>query len=247
MKKHVRCFKVWKVDRYSLIHEWGTHEMKILIGQPKLEPSLNQLERELRSNPDVDIVLYPEGYLNQNVEEARRLAAKYETMIVSGHRRLDERPKDRAIIMNKAGDIVLEKAKYTPATTVEEAGWLISTLLCDELVRQGFHKEFDGQIHLVMHSIGVGMFSEEQYAEWLEEARLIAIAEKCVIMGTSHADGAFRDSDISIPIAYCIAPSGDILLESRNDTRTRIIDLKSVGTGQDWMAADLNISVFCLE
>ncbi|MCG7383323.1 hypothetical protein [Paenibacillus sp. ACRRY] len=221
--------------------------MKILIGQPKLEQALDQLERELSFNPEVDIVLYPEGYLNQNVEEARRLAAKYETIIVSGHRRLDERPKDRAIIMNKAGDIVLEKAKYTPATTVEEAGWLISTLLCDELVRQGFRKEFDGQVHLIMHSIGVGMFSEEQYTEWLEEARQIAIAEQCVIMGTSHADGAYRDSDISIPIAYCVAPNGDILIESRNDTRSRVIELKSVGKGQDWKAADLNISVFCLE
>lgn len=247
MKKRVRCFKVWKADRYSFIHERGTHEMKILIGQPKLEQALDQLERELSSNPEVDIVLYPEGYLNQNVEEARRLAAKYETIIVSGHRRLDERPKDRAIIMNKAGDIVLEKAKYTPATTVEEAGWVISTLLCDELVRQGFRKEFDGQVHLIMHSIGVGMFSEEQYTEWLEEARQIAIAEQCVIMGTSHADGAYRDSDISIPIAYCVAPNGDILIESRNDTRSRVIELKSVGKGQDWKAADLNISVFCLE
>lgn len=28
MKKHVRCFKVWKADRYSFIHEWGTREKK---------------------------------------------------------------------------------------------------------------------------------------------------------------------------------------------------------------------------
>jgi len=221
--------------------------MKILIGQPKLEQTLNQLERELRSNPDVDVVLYPEGYLNQNVEEACMLATKYGTMIISGHRRLDERPKDRTIMINKAGDIVLEKAKYTPAATIEEADWVISTLLCDELVQQGFRKEFKGQVHLIMHSIGVGMFSEEQYAEWLEKARQIAMTERCLIMGTSHADGAYRDSDTSIPIAYCIAPSGDILIESRNDTRSRIIDLKSVGTGQDWKTDDMNISVFCLE
>ena len=103
--------------------------MKILIGQPKREPALDQLERELRSNPDVDIVLYPEGYLNQNVEEACRLAATYETMIVSGHRRLDEKPKDRAIIMNKAGDIVLEKAKtHLPLRLRRMAG--LSVLCC---------------------------------------------------------------------------------------------------------------------
>lgn len=106
--------------------------MKIIIGQPRLEQHLLQLEAELKQHLDADILLFPEGYLNQNVEDACRLAAEYGTMIVSGHRRLDERPKDRSIIISKAGEIVLEKAKYTPAETVEEQGWLISTLLCDE-------------------------------------------------------------------------------------------------------------------
>ncbi|MGF9698853.1 hypothetical protein [Paenibacillus sp. MABNR03] len=203
--------------------------MKIMIGQPKLEQALVQLEGELRSHPEVDILLYPEGYLNQNVEEACRLAARYETMIISGHRRLDERPKDRTIIINKTGEIVLEKAKYTPAALIVEEGWTISTLLCDEIVLQGFRNEHIGHVHLIMHSIGVGMFSEEQYMEWLEKARQIAVTEQSVIMGTSHADGSYRDCDTSIPIAYCIAPNGEILLQSKKDTRTRIIDLELTG------------------
>ncbi|MEC0108293.1 hypothetical protein P4H27_15145 [Paenibacillus taichungensis] len=94
--------------------------MKIIIGQPRLEQQLLQLEAELKQHPEVDVLLFPEGYLNQNVEEASRLAAVYGTMIVSGHRRLDERPKDRAIIINKAGETVLEKAKYTAAEVVKE-------------------------------------------------------------------------------------------------------------------------------
>lgn len=44
--------------------------MKILIGQPKLEASIEQLEAELRSHPEADIVLYPEGYLNDHVDQA---------------------------------------------------------------------------------------------------------------------------------------------------------------------------------
>ena len=36
--------------------------LKILIGQPKRENELNQLKYELNSNPEVDIVLFPEGY-----------------------------------------------------------------------------------------------------------------------------------------------------------------------------------------
>ncbi|WP_433745377.1 hypothetical protein [Paenibacillus amylolyticus] len=88
--------------------------MKIIIGQPRLEQHLLQLEAELKQHPDADVLFFPEGYLNQNAQEACRLAAENGTMIVSGHRRLDERPKDRSIIISKAGEIVLEKAKYTP-------------------------------------------------------------------------------------------------------------------------------------
>ncbi|WP_339166528.1 hypothetical protein MKX75_20025 [Paenibacillus sp. FSL R5-0341] len=197
--------------------------MKIIIGQPRLEQRLLQLEAELKQHPDADVLFFPEGYLNQNVEEACRLAAENGTMIVSGHRRLDERPKDRSIIITKAGEIVLEKAKYTPAETIEEQGWVISTLLCDELVLQGFRNENIESVDIIMHSIGVGMFSEEQYSEWVEEARKIALQHQCIVMGTSHADGSYRDSDISIPIAYCITPDGEVVLASRSDTRTRTI------------------------
>ncbi|QOS80199.1 hypothetical protein JNUCC31_04475 [Paenibacillus sp. JNUCC31] len=199
--------------------------MKIIIGQPKLEQQLLQLETELNQHPEADLLFFPEGYLNQNVDEASRLAAAYGTMIVSGHRRLDERPKDRSIIINKAGETILEKAKYTPAEVVQEQDWIISTLLCDELVQQGFRNENIGKVDIIMHSIGVGMFSEEQYAEWIEKARQISLQNQCIVMGTSHADGSYRDSAISIPIAYCIAPDGGLVLEAKNDTRTRLIVL----------------------
>ncbi|WP_174715309.1 hypothetical protein [Paenibacillus sp. DCT19] len=196
--------------------------MRIVIGQPSLEPGLNQLEKELREYSDADILLYPEGYLNQNVEEACRLAATYGTMIVSGHRRLNERPKDRTIIIDQQGQIVMEKAKYTSALVVTQQDVVISTLLCDEIVLQGFQYNDEG-VDLLLHSIGVGMFSEEQYTEWLEEARRIAIRNQCMVMGTSHADGSYRDSGISIPIAYCISPDGEIVFASHNDTRTRVV------------------------
>lgn len=220
--------------------------MKIIIGQPKLEQQLLQLEAELKQHPDADVMLFPEGYLNQNVEEASRLAAVYGTIIVSGHRRSDERPKDRSIIINKAGKIVLEKAKYTAAEVVKEQEWTISTLLCDELVLQGFRNENIGGVDVIMHSIGVGMFSEEQYTEWIEEARQMAIQNQCIVMGTSHADGSYRDSEISIPIAYCIAPDGQVVLASRNDTRTRLIVLDKRNTADLYLGVagnDVSIQV----
>ncbi|MDK8192253.1 hypothetical protein QP794_19400 [Paenibacillus sp. UMB7766-LJ446] len=220
--------------------------MKIIIGQPKLEQQLLQLEAELKQHPEADVLFFPEGYLNQNVEEASRLAAAYGTIIVSGYHRLNERPKDRSIIINKAGETVLEKAKYTSAGVVKEQEWAISTLLCDELVLQGFHNENIGRVDIIMHSIGVGMFSEEQYTEWMEEARRLAVQNQCIVMGTSHADGTYRDSEISIPIAYCIAPDGQVVLASRNDTRTRLIILDKQNTAERCHGApgnDVNIHV----
>ncbi|WP_440110996.1 hypothetical protein [Paenibacillus sp. QZ-Y1] len=185
----------------------------------------------MKQYPEADVLLFPEGYLNENVEEACRLANAYGTMIVSGHHRLNERPKDRSIIINKNGTSILEKATYTFAEVVEEQDWVISTLLCDELVLQGFRNENKGSVDIIFHSIGVGMFSEEQYTEWLEAARQIAIQNQCIVMGTSHADGSYRGSDMSIPIAYCINPDGEIILASRNDTRTRLIMLDKGNTG----------------
>jgi hypothetical protein len=78
-----------------------------------------------------------------------------------------------------------------------------------------------------VHPIGVGMFSEDQFDEWVNEARKIARHYNSIVIGTSHADGSFRDSDISIPIAYCIDDEGKDVFISRNDTRTIIINIES--------------------
>ena len=85
--------------------------MRILIGQPKLEQYITQLENEIRNNPEVDAIIYPEGYLNQNVQQACNLAKRYNKIIITGHKQ----PKDRAIIIDRTGNVVLDKAKYRPA------------------------------------------------------------------------------------------------------------------------------------
>jgi hypothetical protein len=46
----------------------GVFRMKFLIIQPKLEINIKQLEAELKNNPTVDVVIFPEGYLNENVK-----------------------------------------------------------------------------------------------------------------------------------------------------------------------------------
>lgn len=197
--------------------------MNILISQPKLEKELTQLEHELRTHPEADIVIFPEGYLNQNVAEACSLAKQYGKIIITGHKR----PKDRVIIINADGDIVMDRAKYDPAEIVSIQHLSVGTILCDELVLQGMSNLKPVPISFIVHPIGVGMFSEEQYAEWITEAKKIAIAYNTLVIGTSHADGSFRGSDISIPIAYCVSESGEEVFLSANDVRTRIMNLST--------------------
>jgi hypothetical protein len=201
--------------------------MKLLIIQPKLEKTIEQLECELQNNPSVDVVIFPEGYLNENVEQACALANSYNTILIGGHRRLHDNPKDRAILINRSGHIVLDRVKYSQTSFVVEEGLKMGHILCDELVKQGIKGEYVDNIDLIIHPIGVGMFSEEQFEEWVNEAKKIAVKHKTMIVGTSHADGTFRDSGISIPIAYCIDKNGEAVFIAKNHVRTRILDINT--------------------
>ncbi|MFD0696702.1 hypothetical protein ACFQZT_21805 [Paenibacillus sp. GCM10027628] len=155
------------------------------------------------------------------------LAKKYNTVLIGGHRRLQEKPKDRAIIINRKGEIILDRVKYSPTTFVVEEGLKMGHILCDELIEQGIKSDeaYSRGIDLLVHPIGVGMFSEEQFEEWICEARKIAVKYDTMIIGTSHADGCFRDTGISIPIAYGFERNGDPIFISKNDTRAIVLDI----------------------
>ena len=152
-------------------------------GQPKLKASLEQLEAELRSHPEADIVLYPEG-----------------------------------------GEILLDRAKYEAGGVTELDSLRIAFLLCDELVLQGLPAGQSVGPDLIVHPSGVGMFSQAQFDEWVEKARQIARANHAIMIGTSHADGSFRDSEVSLPIAYCIDSSGEDVFISNSDVRSRLLN-----------------------
>lgn len=211
----------------------GAEAVKVLIGQPVHETSIYQLQEETRNNATVDAVLYPEGYLsNENeLNEACRLAKEQKKMIIAGYR---TNGKDRAVIIDSSGEMILERAK-TPKqeklnqpSMVEAHGMSIGYLLCMEIL-QGLEglEEFKNQIDFIFHPIGVGMFSEDQFGEWIGEARKIAITHQMMIMGSSHADGSYRNCGVSIPIAYCIDRNGKDVFISKNDLRSRIIDVET--------------------
>lgn len=201
--------------------------MEILIIQPKLESAIEQLKVELENNPTVDIVIFPEGYLNENVKQACEVAKEYRTILIGGHRRLQDNPKDRAIIINRSGEITLDRAKYTQTSFVVEEGLKIGHILCDELIIQGIKGDMYQDVDLIVHPIGVGMFSDEQFEEWIQEATKIATTYHTMVIGTSHADGSFRNMDVSIPIAYCINRDGSPVFISENDVRSRVLNIET--------------------
>ena len=112
--------------------------MNILIGQPKMERNLEQLKREIESNPTVDLILYPEGYCTYTeLDKVSELATQFKTSIVLGYR--DEWNKDRVLIINNRGETLLTRRKtpenellFMPSSATdgaEEYGYL----LCREI------------------------------------------------------------------------------------------------------------------
>jgi len=203
--------------------------MKILIGQPKREKDLNQLETEVNYYKSLDVILYPESYFQKEyIAKVCEMARSNSTTIVTGYK--DEMDLDRVLIINKDGEIILDRSK----TPEEEALNMPSSVL-DEGVKYGYvlcREVFQGldglknekSLDIIFNPIGVGMFSEEQYSEWSGEARKIAVQQNSFVIGASHADGSYRNCGFSIPIAFCFDQNGEVVFLSKNDTRSRIID-----------------------
>lgn len=210
----------------------GAESMRILVGQPIHEENLKQLESELLQNKEIDLVLFPEGYLQnpESVDKACKLAREYKVAIVTSYRKDN---KDSAVVINNLGEIVLERAKtpaqeeeklYEPTITrINEK--TIGYLLCMEILKgvRDF-KIVNDKISFIAHPIGVGMFSDEQFDKWIDEATKIAVSNKTIIIGVSHADGSYRNCGVSIPISYCIDENGKAVYISKADTRTWIVD-----------------------
>lgn len=207
--------------------------MKILIGQPIHEKEIVQLKKDIKINKGIDAILYPEGYLSseQILESACSIAKENNIMIISSYLKDN---KNRAVIISNTGEKILERAKTIPDEDetlnmplyVSYNGINIGYLLCMEILKGMRDLKNTGvDINFIAHPIGVGMFSDEQFEQWVNEAKKIAKAYKTIIIGTSHADGSYRNCGISLPISYCINNDGEPIYISKSDTRTRIVNL----------------------
>lgn len=85
--------------------------MNIIIAQPKQENNYRDLLNHFNYATENDILFFPEGYIKnyESVLELAQLARKYKLSIVSGY--LDDNTKDRAVIIDSKGRIVLDRQK----------------------------------------------------------------------------------------------------------------------------------------
>jgi hypothetical protein len=84
--------------------------MRVLIGQPVHEDGMTQLEIKVNVGRDINIILYPEGYLSSEkvLEYTCKLAKENNIMIITSYRKDN---KDRAVIISNTGEKILERAK----------------------------------------------------------------------------------------------------------------------------------------
>ena len=208
--------------------------MKLLIGQPKFEVGVNQLRKDLEQffEQTLDLVIYPEGYFNSEaaLKEASLLAKEYSVSIISSVRKDG---KDIAVVINSNEKLVYfrEKTEADDQSCLRMPlvfsleGRTIGYLLCMEILKgiRDFPKI--PNIDIIVHPIGVGMFSEEQLNEWVTEAKKIAIKNKCFIVGTSHAYGSYKNCGYSIPIAYCFDQNGDKIFLQTSKVTSKIVEI----------------------
>lgn len=139
--------------------------MRVLIAQPVHEEGITQLENDIKNNKkmNIDIVLYPEGYLStqQALEKACNAAKENHVMIITSYRKDN---KDIGVIISSAGEKILERAKTPPEENVKlnmplsipYKGTNIGYLLCMELLKDMRDiKSFGSYINFIAHPIGV--------------------------------------------------------------------------------------------
>lgn len=209
--------------------------MKLFIAQAPHHDNLGMLEENIKKYFDVTYFIFPEGYLSSQIHlsKAKVLAKKYRVSIITS---LRDEGKDIAVIIDSKGELIYKRVKTNPQEDVilnqplvfkdKRNEKTIGFLLCMELLK-GLRDLPNVTYDFIVQPIGVGMFSEEQFSLWLNEAKKIAIKFKTFVVGVSHSDGSYKNCGVSIPIAYCVNPKGEIVHLLKNDVKNTILNLSN--------------------
>lgn len=210
--------------------------MKFGLVIAKKEKDLSGLDRFLKEGSDVEVFLFPEGYLKEeNLKQTKQLVKQHKKWLVSSFSEGREGKKfETGIIINPEGEIVGKHRKTTLTKREVERGFRpgkditpitsdfgkAGICVCFEIHFPEIAREYKLQgARIIFNPIGTGMYNEEQYKLWTAVAKARAHENRVFVLGCSH----FSDA---IPIAYAYDKEGVEILRARNASRLFKVDLK---------------------
>mgnify|MGYP000707665324 CR=1 FL=1 len=187
------------------------------------------LEAEKYASADVDILLFPEGYITYDmIDRLKDLARDSRKWIVAGvDDTRDAVKKQAAVIIDADGNIVGEHIKSSVTSWEAERGYAggdsiqvidtplgkIGLAICYELHFPEVARILALQgAEIIFNQIGTGMWNETQFSVWNSIARTRAFENLVFVAGVSHYSDA-------IPLAFAYAPNGDCLISIRGENR----------------------------
>jgi predicted amidohydrolase len=196
---------------------------------------LAELERFLDTD-GVDVFVFPEGFLHSDLlEKTCDLVGDSGRWVISGvdDRRIAGKRFQGAVVINPCGKIVGEhtktsiggaevKAGYGRGDTINviETGFgAIGVALCYEILYPEVCRILALKgAQLILNPIGVGMFDEKQYSQWVAVAAARAAENRVFVAGCSHCNE-------KIPLAFAYAPDGHCIASSRDANELTVVSI----------------------
>ncbi len=201
----------------------------------KDEKDLSELRKFVLETKEVDLFLFPEGYLDAaQLDEASEIVARSSKWLVTSYS--DERKKRKievGVVFNRRGKIVGKHAKTTLTRDEIKKGYVsgksieiiktefgkIGICVCYEMHFPEIAREYKLQgARAIFNPVGTGMYNEEQYRLWASLGKTRAYENGVYTFGCSHLSDA-------IPIAYAYDKDGIELLKARAVNKLFILNV----------------------
>lgn len=184
-------------------------KLKVLLAVPYKGNSIYELRKILSQN-DVDLYVFPEGFLDSNtLTEALKIIKNEQKYIITGFKDLRNNGQHKVLVIDN-GKIVDEYTKCILTKGEKEKGkqhgekitcvntkfGKIGVLICYEIHFPEVARimSLEDPIMLI-NIIGTGMYHDLQLEQWTTLAKARAIENEVYILGCSHYEE-------EIPLAY---------------------------------------------
>lgn len=207
-------------------------ELKVLLAVPYKGNSIYELRKILSQN-DVDLYVFPEGFLDSNtLTEALKIIKNEQKYIITGFKDLRNNGQHKVLVIDN-GKIVDEYTKCILTKGEKEKGkqhgekitcvntkfGKIGVLICYEIHFPEVARimSLEDPIMLI-NIIGTGMYHDLQLEQWTTLAKARAIENEVYILGCSHYEE-------EIPLAYVYNSVGRCELMKTNECGGFVVEV----------------------